>query len=184
MIFLVYNINQNASSSSITLGKMAGKHKQTCSIAGFLNLFGDAWTLLIVREALYGTTRFSDFQRNTGAAKNLLSERLSTLVEHGVLEKVNISTVGSRYEYRITGKGKSLNSLLASIILWSNEHLYENGEEPNLVLNRHSGTPVRGFQPCFKVDAELEIDDLVVTAGPGANDAARKRLACLSKKQD
>ncbi|MBO9479608.1 helix-turn-helix transcriptional regulator [Shimia sp. R11_0] len=156
---------------------MSGKHKQTCSIAGFLNIFGDAWTLLIVREAFYGTTRFSDFQRHTGAAKNLLSDRLSNLVNQGILEKVNVGTTGARYAYHVTAKGESLKPLLAAIIVWSNENLYTSGEEPTLVLSRDTGEPVRSFEMTFDTKAAIPVPALDVVAGPGANDAARKRLA-------
>ncbi|CAD0187243.1 hypothetical protein RUESEDTHA_04155 [Ruegeria sp. THAF57] len=155
---------------------MVGKHKQTCSIAGFLNLFGDAWTLLIVREAFYGTTRFSDFQRRTGAAKNLLSDRLSKLVDHEILEKVDIGATGAHYVYNLTAKGQSLKPLLASIIVWSNEHLYPDGQEPTLVLSRETGEVVHSFEMKFDSLQPHVAQDLDVVAGPGANEATRKRL--------
>ena len=147
---------------------MARPHTQTCSIAGFLNVFGDAWSLLIVREALYGATRFSEFQRNTGAARNLLSERLSTLVDHGILEKVDIGTSGPRHAYHPTPKCQSLRPLLAHIVLWANDNLYADGAEPNHVINPDTGAPLPGFTP----DTPY-----AVVPGPGASDAARKRFA-------
>ncbi|MEL7372034.1 MAG: helix-turn-helix domain-containing protein, partial [Myxococcota bacterium] len=81
---------------------MGKRHTQTCPVAGFLNIFGDSWTLMIVREAFYGATRFSEFQRNTGIAKNLLSDRLSMLVEEDILQIENIGERGTRYAYRFT----------------------------------------------------------------------------------
>lgn len=155
---------------------MGTKHKQSCSIAGFLNVFGDAWTLLIVREALFGTTRFSDFQRNTGAAKNLLSDRLSLLVDHGILAKVEIGTMGSRHAYHITERGKSLGSVLSSIILWANEHLYPDGEAPNVLIENKSGKEVRDIEPFLKDGKGVDWSDVSVVAGPGASNAARKRF--------
>lgn len=156
---------------------MAGKHRQTCSIAGFLNLFGDAWSLMIVREALYGSTRFSEFQRNTGAARNLLSERLSTLVAHGILEKVDVGTVGARHAYHITPKGESLRPLMAAIILWSNEHLYPDGQAPNSVIHRQTGAELEGLDDLL--NPALGDSRCKVAAGPGASAAARKRLGSL-----
>ncbi|MCV6594540.1 MAG: helix-turn-helix transcriptional regulator [Silicimonas sp.] len=165
----------------MTWGHMVAKHKQACSIAGFLNIFGDAWTFLIIREAFYGTTRFSDFQRHTGAAKNLLSERLSMLVENGILEKVNVGTMGARYAYHITDKGRSLQPLLAAIILWSNDNLYPEGQEPNLVVNRETGEPVREFDLHLKGLPEGDLQKFAVVAGPGASDAARERLGTIAR---
>lgn len=148
---------------------MARPHTQTCSIAGFLNVFGDAWSLLIVREALYGSTRFSEFQRNTGAAKNLLSERLSTLVDHGLLEKVDVGTSGPRHAYHPTPKCESLRPLLAHIVLWANDNLYADGAEPNQVVNTQTGAPVHSLLPAPP-------PTLAVVPGPGASEAARKRF--------
>lgn len=157
---------------------MAGRHTHTCSIAGFLNVFGDAWSLLIVREALYGATRFSEFQRNTGAAKNLLSERLSTLVDHGILEKVDIGTAGPRYAYHPTAKCETLRPLLAHVVLWANDNLYSHGTEPTHVVDAETGTQIRSFAPsAARTSDNGPTCACRVIAGPGANEAARKRLA-------
>ena len=95
---------------------MAKPHTQTCPIAAFLNVFGDAWTLMIIREAFYGATRFTEFQRNTGAARNLLSDRLAMLVSNGVLERQNVGEQGTRYAYRLTDKGQSLVPVLVAMM--------------------------------------------------------------------
>lgn len=159
---------------------MTKQHTQTCAIAGFLNVFGDTWTLLIVREALFGTTRFSDFQRNTGAARNLLSERLSTLVEAGIFEKVEIGQSGTRHAYHLTSKGESLRSVIAAIVLWSNDNLYEENQEPSLLVSRKSGTMVREIMAVQADKARVEWSDLTVIAGRGANEATRRRLGTNS----
>lgn len=156
---------------------MASRHSKNCSVVGFLDLFGDAWTLLIVREAFYGTTRFSEFQRNTGAAKNLLSDRLSKLVENGILERVNVGATGARFAYHITPKGESLKPLLAAIIVWSNEHIYQKGEAPTLITSRKTGEPIQCFDMKIGRDEKLTASEFDVVAGPGASEAARKRLA-------
>jgi len=155
------------------------KHTQTCSLAGFLNVFGDAWTLLIMREAYYGTTRFSDFQRHTGAAKNLLSERLLMLVEHGILEKVDIGTSGARYAYQKTAKGESLTPLLLAMTIWSNEHLYAEDDEPTLVQDCKTGKTVREFDLRFGAEVATPVDECQIIAGPSASDAARKRFSAM-----
>jgi DNA-binding HxlR family transcriptional regulator len=98
-------------------------HQQACPIAASLNQLGDAWTLLIVREANRGVSRFSDFRKNTGIAKNLLAQRLIQMVEHGILEKHDVGSLGTRFEYRLTAKGKALAPMMATIIQWVNRCL-------------------------------------------------------------
>ena len=115
---------------------MAKRHTQTCPVAGFLNIFGDAWTLMIIREAFYGATRFSEIQRNTGIAKNLLSDRLSMLVAEGVLEREDVGERGSRYAYKLTAKGRSLAPVFIAMSQWSNEHVFGAGGEPVFLIER------------------------------------------------
>ena len=91
---------------------MANRHTQTCAIAGALNVLGDHWPLLLVREAFYGSTRFGEFQRNTGIAKTLLSDRLLFLEEEGIFRKEDVGERGTRYAYRLTEKGVALYHLL------------------------------------------------------------------------
>jgi len=150
-------------------------HIQDCSIAGFLSLFGDGWTLLILREALYGVTRFSEFQRNTGAAKNLLSERLNKLVDNGFMQRVEIGTSGSRLAYELTEKGRSVGPMLGAIILWSNKNIYGEENAPTIIRSRSSGKTVTGFSLNSLEGAETW-NDLEVFAGPGASQAAIRRL--------
>ncbi|MCV6596767.1 MAG: helix-turn-helix transcriptional regulator [Mangrovicoccus sp.] len=152
------------------------KHQaEHCSIGGFLSIFGDAWSLLILREALYGVTRFTEFQRNTGAAKNLLSERLSKLVDQGVFERVEIGTTGSRFAYELTEKGRSLAPLLAAIVLWSNEHIYGQENAPTVIRSKSTGHQVTEFN-LTGAHGEIDWHDIEVVAGPGASEAAIKRL--------
>ena len=106
---------------------MTRPHTQTCAVAGFLNIFGDNWTLLIIREALYGVTRFKEFRTNTGIAKNLLSDRLVSLVSQGILEKRDIGEHGTRYAYHLTDRGRALETVLFAVQEWGNEHVYGEG---------------------------------------------------------
>ncbi|HEX6787089.1 MAG TPA: helix-turn-helix domain-containing protein, partial [Acidimicrobiales bacterium] len=79
-----------------------------CSVARALSVVGDRWTLLLVREALIGTRRFEDFQANTGASRALVAERLRSLVDEGVLDRVRYQERPERFEYRLTEKGRDL----------------------------------------------------------------------------
>lgn len=155
---------------------MARKHIQTCPIARVLNLLGDNWTLMIVREALYGASRFSDIQTNTGIAKNLLSSRLATLVEQQILDKVDTGENGTRYEYRLTPKGRSLNTIMIAMHQWGNEHEFTAGDEAVLMIDQQTGEPVEALQ-LRRANGEVVADeDIVFEAGPGASRATIKRL--------
>ncbi len=159
---------------------MTHPHTQTCAVAGFLNLFGDNWTLLIIREALYGVTRFKEFRANTGIAKNLLSDRLASLVAVGILEKRDIGERGTRYAYHLTEKGRALETVLFAVQEWGNEHVYGHGREPVLLVDRHSGEPVGRVALLDRHDRPLQGADVAPRPGPGASRAAERRLARIS----
>jgi hypothetical protein len=73
---------------------MANQHTHTCGIAAMMNIFGDRWTLLLVREAFYGASRFTEFRRNTGASRNILTDRLNALVENGIFQQIEVGLRG------------------------------------------------------------------------------------------
>ncbi|MEM9105922.1 MAG: helix-turn-helix domain-containing protein [Pseudomonadota bacterium] len=155
---------------------MVKPHRHTCPVAAMLNIFGDHWTWLVVREAFYGATRFGEFRRQTGIAKNLLAERLSLLVDEAILEKHNISETGTRYEYRLTQKGQSLLPVFLTMSQWGNEHMYGFGNEPVEIIERANGRPLEYIGPTDADGQPLGLEDLAVKPGPGANRAARRRL--------
>ena len=112
-----------------------------CSVARALNDVGDWWSLLVVKEAMLGTRRFVDFQQNLGIARNILCDRLARLLENGVLVKQDVGEHGTRYEYRLTDKGRDLFTVITALRQWSDRW---NGESdgPELV-DRANGEPVR-----------------------------------------
>ena len=89
-----------------------------CSIAQTLDVVGDPWTLLIVRDALFGTTRFDDFRRSLGIPRATLATRLDTLVEHGVMERRRYHERPERHEYVLTDKGRDLRRVMISLLQW------------------------------------------------------------------
>jgi len=99
-----------------------------CPIARSLDVVGDWWTLLIVREALAGVTRFSGFQRNLGAAKNILSARLKALVAQGIMSTAPAADDGAHQDYRLTDKGRALLPVLVALAQWGKSNLFEPGE--------------------------------------------------------
>ena len=98
---------------------------QNCSIARALEVVGERWTLLIIRDVLLGLHRFDEFQESLGIARNVLTDRLNRLVDEGVLERVLYSERPERYEYQLTKKGLDLNIALTALRQWGDEYLSE-----------------------------------------------------------
>lgn len=112
----------------------------TCSIARSLGVLGERWTMLILRDALLGSTRFAEFQRSLGIAPDVLTDRLTTLVDHGVMTRVPYQepSARSRFEYHLTPAGRELQLVLTAMQQWGDEHL-PRPEGPSL-LRRRKGT--------------------------------------------
>lgn len=111
-----------------------------CSVACALNEVGDWWSLLVIKQAMLGTRRFVDFQSSLGIAKNILCDRLSRLVENGVFVRVDVGEHGTRYEYRMTDKGRDLFAVVVALRQWS-ERWNGNKDDMQLV-ERSTGEPV------------------------------------------
>jgi DNA-binding HxlR family transcriptional regulator len=107
-----------------------------------VDIVGDKWSLLIIRDAFDGIRRFGQFQRDLGVAKNILSDRLRNLVEAGVL-RVEPASDGSSYsEYVLTAKGQDLFDLVISLRQWGQDHAYQPGEPHSVLVDRTTGGPV------------------------------------------
>src|SRR6201997_1983723 len=113
---------------------------QDCSIARALELVGERWTLLIIRDAFLGLRRFDEFQESLGIARNVLTDRLNRLVEEGILERVRYSERPERYEYRLTAKGRELNIALTALRQWGDTYLSE--KPPRLLRRKTDRKPV------------------------------------------
>jgi DNA-binding HxlR family transcriptional regulator len=113
---------------------------QNCSIARALEVVGERWTLLIVRDVFHGIRRFDELQENLGIARNILSDRLSRLVGEGILERVPYSERPERYEYRLTPKGRDLNIALTALRQWGDAYLSE--KPPRLLRRKADRKPV------------------------------------------
>ncbi|WP_109473837.1 winged helix-turn-helix transcriptional regulator [Ornithinimicrobium cavernae] len=144
---------------------MLGKtyDSQVCSIARALELVGERWSLLIVRDALFaGVTRFSDFQHNLGIATNVLQSRLDGFVEAGLMERHGQSR---QRDYVLTEMGRGLAPALVALTEWG-DRWAAPGEPP--ILYRHAGCaePVHAVARCA-AHGELAPDDITVAIGPG-----------------
>jgi len=148
-----------------------------CSIARTLDLVGDWWTLLIVREAFLGVRRFGDFRAHLGIARNILANRLHKLVAEDILSKQAKAAPERGHEYRLTEKGRDLWAVLTALRLWGDKWVYGPGKEPLLVRDRDRGAVVAQLLPADAKGAPLDPRRLVAVAGPGTSPemAARYR---------
>lgn len=111
-----------------------------CGVAKSLEIVGERWTLLIVRDAFFGLRRFEEFQASLGIARNVLTDRLNRLVDEGIFDRVQYSERPERFEYLLTDKGRELSVALNALRQWGERHVLE---QPRLVLRRRSdGKPV------------------------------------------
>jgi DNA-binding HxlR family transcriptional regulator len=115
--------------------------RSRCSVAGTLAVVGEKWSLLVLREAFLGVRRFADFQRVLGAPKAVLTERLNTLVDQGVLRRVPYQAQGERqrFEYRLTQKGIDLYPALVALMEWGDRYLAEGDDRPLALRHRDCG---------------------------------------------
>ncbi|MBW8766776.1 MAG: helix-turn-helix transcriptional regulator [Geodermatophilales bacterium] len=117
--------------------------RSRCSVAGTLAVVGEKWSLLVLREAFLGVRRFAEFQANLGAPKAVLSDRLATLVERGILRRVPYQAEGERqrHEYRLTQKGIDLYPTLVALMQWGDTYL-SDGAAPLELAHRDCGAGV------------------------------------------
>ena len=114
-----------------------------CPVARSLDVIGDWWSLLVIRDAMGGVRRFSEFQRSLGAAKNILTTRLKTLVDHGIMA-VGPASDGSAYnEYVLTEKGHALLPAVVALAQWGRDYLFDAHEPCNVPVDRAEGEPLK-----------------------------------------
>ncbi|HEA52558.1 winged helix-turn-helix transcriptional regulator [Marinobacter antarcticus] len=117
-----------------------------CSVARALNQVGDWWSLLIVLHAMHGTRRFVDFHQELGIAKNILCDRLARLVDNEVLKKVEVGEHGSRFEYRLTGKGRDLFPVVIALRQWGDKWNPAPDDAGLNLRDRATGQPIQAVQ--------------------------------------
>lgn len=120
------------------MGRSADYSNEKCAIAGALDLVGEPWTLLIIRDAFRGFSRFEQWQKNTGIARNVLAARLKRLVAMGILQARPYHQKPLRHEYVLTDRGRSLKGVLLALYGWGQEHVYKD-RQPVLTF-RHRQT--------------------------------------------
>ena len=140
---------------------------QICSVARALEVVGERWTMLILREAFLGVRRFDEIQEDLGIARNILAARLAKLVDDGVLEKVRPEGRGHA-QYRLTDKGLDLWPVLHSLMTWGDRHDVAPGGPPMLLRHRGCGGAVDAHRSCAACGERLGARDVLAEPGPGA----------------
>lgn len=123
---------------------------EPCPVTRSVDLIGDRWSLLIVRDAFDGIHRFGDFQRSLGMARNILSNRLRKLVDAGILETRDASDGTAYQEYVLTPQGESLFPVVVALRQWGEQHLFERGERHSVLIDKRSGKPIPRMAPQAK----------------------------------
>jgi DNA-binding HxlR family transcriptional regulator len=117
-----------------------------CPVARSLDAIGDWWSLLIVRDAFDGVSRFGEFRRSLGIAKGMLTARLRDLVDFGVLETAPASDGSAYQDYLLTEKGRALFPVVVALRQWGQEHLYAPGEQHSALVDIATGKPVEKLE--------------------------------------
>jgi DNA-binding HxlR family transcriptional regulator len=134
--------------------------EMNCSIARTLEVIGEWWTPLIIRDAFFGVTRFEEFQHRLGIARNVLAARLDTLVDHGVLDRRPYDAARGRYDYVLTDKGRALWPVLVAIRQWGDEWIAGKGQEPVRMVHKTCGKRSIGILTCNVCGETLRREDI------------------------
>jgi DNA-binding HxlR family transcriptional regulator len=138
-----------------------------CSVAQALEVIGEWWSMLIVRDAFLGVTRFDEIQERLGISRNILADRLEHLVAHGVLERSVYQERPIRFDYRLTAKGRDLWPVLTAMRQWGDR--WEAPAGPPVVIEHVACGRVTEVVPCCaRCGAALEADEVAALPGPGA----------------
>jgi DNA-binding HxlR family transcriptional regulator len=150
-----------------------GYDTANCSIAAALSIVGYKWTFLVLREAFNGVRRFDDMQGRTGMPRQVLSSRLSRLVEEGILRKVPYREAGqrARVEYRLTDKGVELFPVIVALMAWGDKYSAPDGP-PVELTHRDCGAPVELQLACTDGHVLASARDITPHPGPGARQVA------------
>lgn len=138
-----------------------------CSVAQCLEVVGEWWSLLIVRDVFLGVTRFDDFQGRLGISRNILDQRLNRLVEAGVLAKIPYSEHPLRFDYRLTDKGRDLWPVLNTMRQWGDKYAAPDGP-PMLVTHKGCGQVSEAIMMCSACGEPIGARDVRAVPGPGA----------------
>lgn len=139
---------------------------QICSISRTLEIIGERWTLLILRDVFFGLRRFGDLQASLGIARNVLADRLNRLVDDGIVERVPYQEHPVRHEYHLTAMGYDLLPVLLSMMTWGDKHFAGASGQPRIVRHAGCGGEVAQQHACTTCAQVLGKDDIEILPGP------------------
>jgi DNA-binding HxlR family transcriptional regulator len=145
---------------------------QVCSIARSLEVVGERWTLLILRDAVLGVERFEDFQTSLGIASNVLTNRLKLLCDEGVLARVPDADRPGRPKYTLTSKGAELGPALIVLMKWGDRHYPAPGGPPRLTLHTGCGGTLGADLRCDRCGRQAVPGEIELPLGPGSGGGA------------
>ena len=148
----------------------------SCPIARSLERVGEWWSILILRDALAGMTRFDEFQKSLGIAPSMLTRRLDALVEAGLLERHRYSAHPPRHEYRLTERGRDFRLVLVAMLAWGNRHFAPEGASVQIV-DAETGAAADPILVDRATGRPLVAPDYMLAAGPAAGRPTRRRLS-------
>jgi DNA-binding HxlR family transcriptional regulator len=134
----------------------------SCPVARSLDVIGDWWSLLIIRDSLNGLKRFRDFERSLGVAKNILTVRLKAMVAQGIMELVPASDGSAYQEYALTKRGEALLPVLVALGQWGSKHLFKPGEPHSVSLDAKTRRPLARLEVRSKDGRRLGFRDVVI----------------------
>ncbi|MDD9936443.1 MAG: helix-turn-helix domain-containing protein [Myxococcales bacterium] len=150
--------------------KLKSFSHMNCSLAQTLEVIGERWTLLILRDAFFGPRRFQQFEASLGIAKNILTNRLNRLVEEGILEKRPVGS-GERHEYALTQKGLDLQPVLLAMTHWGDAHKPHPAGERLVFVERATGEPIARMSVMSRDGRPLKPQELSAVAGPALSNS-------------
>ncbi|HXC53535.1 MAG TPA: helix-turn-helix domain-containing protein [Candidatus Limnocylindrales bacterium] len=142
-------------------------HEWPCSVARTVDLLGDWWTPLVIREAFLGATRFEEFQKGLSIGRNVLTQRLTRLVAEGLLERRQYQDKPRRFEYLLTEKGSDFFDVMLALLRWGDRWLDKGAGPPLLIRHKPCGHVGRAESRCPKCDQPLRWNDVDLEPGPG-----------------
>jgi DNA-binding HxlR family transcriptional regulator len=158
--------------------------KQNCSIAQPLSILGERWTLLVLREVSLGSRRFDEIQSALGVATNVLSARLATLVDEGIVQRRPYSEHPERFEYRLTKKGADLQPILLAFLRWGDKYTAGPKGPPLETVHASCDHVFHMVPTCSHCGEEVKPQDLRPRPGPGATKRQRERGAKLAERRE
>ncbi len=156
------------------------KDSLNCSVATALEIIGEGWTFLILREAFFGSRRFEDFQKHLGIARNILTTRLNKLCDKGILERTPIKQGAKRHEYKLTPMGRDLLTILIALTQWGDRWLQLSEGAPVKFIERATGEEIADVAVLSQDGRKIKLRDLVMIPGPGATDETIERLRLMT----